>query len=118
MTKFRSKTEEQVAEFLNTLSVKYEYEPHTVPYTLNCKYKPDFKLVNGTYLEVKGYFTSEDRRKMRAVRECNPDLDIRMVFQRPYNTIHKKSDTTYAQWCEKHGFEYCGFYDLPIEWIT
>ena len=55
---------------------------------------------------------------MLAVKRDNPDLDIRFVFQKPFLTIYKGSKTTYAQWCEKHGFPWCSFYDLPIEWIT
>lgn len=115
---FRSKTEEQVAETLDMFEVSYQYEPGTIPYTLQCKYKPDFVLTNGIHLEVKGYFPSKDRRKMLAVKRDNPELDIRFVFQRPFNPIYKGSSTTYAQWCEKHGFPWCSYYDLPIEWIT
>ncbi len=115
---FRSKTEEQVAAFLDNCKVNYQYEPGTIDYTLQCRYKPDFVLINGVHLEVKGYFPSKDRRKMLAVKKDNPDLDIRMVFQKPYNTIYKGSKTTYAQWCERHGFPWTSFYDLPLEWIT
>ena len=115
---FRSGTEGQVAEFLNTMKVVYEYEPCNIPYTLQCNYKPDFVLANGIHLEVKGYFPAKDRRKMIAVKKDNPDLDIRFVFQKPFNVIYKGSKTTYAQWCEKHGFKWTSYYDIPIEWIS
>ena len=115
---FRSGTEAQIAEFLDTYEVNYTYESTTIPYTLQCKYKPDFILVNGIHLEVKGYFTPKDRRKMLAVKEQNPDLDIRFVFCNPHQKISKKSKTSYAQWAEKNGFLWTTFYDFPIEWIT
>ena len=99
--KFRSGLEKQVAELLKELSVKFEYESTKVPYELQCNYTPDFLLPNGIYLETKGQFTSEDRRKMLAVKKQHPELDIRMVFQAPFNKISKRSKTTYAQWCEK-----------------
>jgi hypothetical protein len=55
---------------------------------------------------------------MRAVKAANPDLDVRFVFQTPYNKIYKGSKTTYAKWAEKHGFLWCAFHSIPIEWLT
>jgi hypothetical protein len=69
-------------------------------------------------LETKGHLSEEDRRKMRAVKAANPDLDVRFVFQTPYNKIYKGSKTTYAKWAEKHGFLWCAFHSIPIEWLT
>lgn len=116
--RFRSRLEEKVADLLVNLGVKYEYESTKVPYVLQCNYTPDFLLPNGVYLETKGHLTEEDRRKMKAVKAANPDLDIRMVFQSPYNKIYKGSKTTYAKWAEKHGFPWCAFHSIPIEWLT
>ena len=72
--KFRSGLEKQVAELLKELSVKFEYESTKVPYELQCNYTPDFLLPNGIYLETKGQFTSEDRRKMLAVKKQHLSL--------------------------------------------
>jgi hypothetical protein len=115
---FRSGLEEKVADLLTNLGVKYEYESTKVPYILQCNYTPDFLLPNGIYLETKGRLTSEDRRKMKAVKAANPDTDIRFVFQAPYNKIYKGSKTTYAAWAEKSGFQWCAFHSIPIEWLT
>ena len=115
---FRSGLEEKVADLLVSLGVKYEYESTKVPYILQCNYTPDFLLPNGIYLETKGQLTDEDRRKMKAVKAANPDLDIRFVFQSPFNKIYKGSKTTYAKWAEKHGFQWCAFHSIPIEWLT
>ena len=98
---FRSGLEEKVADLLTNLGVKYEYESTKVPYVLRCNYTPDFLLPNGIYLETKGQLTEEDRRKMKAVKEDNPELDVRFVFQSPYNKIYKGSKTTYAAWATK-----------------
>jgi hypothetical protein len=76
---FRSGLEEKVADLLVNLGVKYEYESTKVPYILQCNYTPDFLLPNGVYLETKGQLTEEDRRKMKAVKAANPELDIRFV---------------------------------------
>lgn len=115
---FRSGLEEQVADLLVSLDVKYEYESTKVPYIIQHNYTPDFLLPNGIYLECKGYWDSEDRRKIKSVLESNPDIDVRMVFQAPFNKIHKGSKTTYATWCERHNIKWCSFHSIPIEWLT
>jgi hypothetical protein len=115
---FRSGLEEKVADLLTNLGVDYEYESTKVPYVLRCNYTPDFLLPNGIYLETKGQLTEEDRRKMKAVKAENPELDIRFVFQSPYNKINKGSKTTYAAWAERNGFLWCAYHSIPIEWLT
>lgn len=115
---YRSGLEEKVADLLSNLKVKFEYESTKVPYQLMCNYTPDFLLPNGIFLEVKGRLTTEDRRKMLAVKKSHPDLDIRFVFQAPFNKINKGSKTTYAKWSEKYGFPWCSFTTIPISWLT
>tara|TARA_B100000029_G_C17384201_1_gene890930 strand:- start:142 stop:588 length:447 start_codon:yes stop_codon:yes gene_type:complete len=115
--KFRSKLEERVATLLTTLGVSYEYESHKVAYTIQHNYTPDFLLPNYVYLEAKGYWSPEDRRKILAVKRDNPSIDLRMVFQSPYNKISKKSKTTYAQWCDKHDIPWTAFHEVPLEWL-
>ena len=114
---FRSRLEEQVSDLLCGLGIDYEYEPTKVSYQIQHFYTPDFLLPNHVYLETKGYWDAADRRKMKAVKAQNPDLDIRMVFQNPYNKISKKSKTTYAQWCERHGIPWTSWVDIPMEWL-
>tara|TARA_Y100000310_G_scaffold69195_1_gene64634 strand:+ start:402 stop:662 length:261 start_codon:yes stop_codon:yes gene_type:complete len=79
-------------------------------------YTPDFTLPNGIHIEAKGLFDPADRRKAKAVRKQNPDLDIRFVFQRPKAKISKGSRTTYAKWCEQHGFMWADRM-IPPAWI-
>ena len=116
-SKFRSKLEERVAILLEEIGVTYEYESTRVPYTIQHHYYPDFVLPNYTYLETKGYWDAADRRKILAVKKDNPDIDIRMIFQAPFNTISKRSKTTYAQWCERHGIPWCAFHTIPLDWL-
>ena len=115
---FRSKLEERVADLLVELGVKYEYESTKVPYVIQHNYTPDFLLPNGIFLECKGYWDPEDRRKIKAVKLLNPDMDLRMVFQAPFNTISKKSKTTYAQYCEKLNIPWTSYANIPIEWLV
>ena len=116
-SKYRSGLEEKVADLLSGLGISYEYESKKLPYVIQHHYTPDFILPNHTILECKGYWDAADRRKIKQVKLDNPDLDLRMVFQAPYNTITKKSKTTYAKYCEKLGIPWASFHNIPLEWL-
>jgi len=115
--KFRSKLEENIASLLEGLGISYQYESEKLSYTIEHNYTPDFVLPNYTYLEAKGYWAPEDRRKILNVKKSNPQIDLRMVFQAPYNTISKKSKTTYAMWCEKHAIPWTSYHNIPLDWL-
>ena len=112
----RSKLEENIADLLEELNVDYEYESEKLSYVIEAKYIPDFKI-GDVYLEAKGYFPADQRRKMKAVKKANPDLDIRIIFQNPLTKISKHSKTSYAMWAEKNGFPWCVYYAIPVDWI-
>ena len=114
---FRSGLEERVADLLCELGVKYEYESTKIPYVIQHTYTPDFILPSGVMLECKGYWDADDRRKIKAVKTLNPELDLRMVFQAPFNTISKKSKTTYAKYCERLNIPWTSYANIPIEWL-
>ena len=116
--KYKSKLEEKVADLLTGLGVTYEYESTKVPYTIQHNDHPDFIIPNNVYLETKGYWDPKDRRKVLAVKRDNPKLDLRMVFQAPYNKISKSSKTTYAQWCERHDIPWTSFHNIPLDWLV
>ena len=81
------------------------------------KYTPDFVLTNsGIIVETKGRFMTDDRAKHLLLKAEHPHLDIRFVFSNPKQRISKASKTTYAMWCEKHGFKYAKG-SIPIEWL-
>ena len=117
-SKFRSKLEENIATLLDGLGVSFEYESEKLGYTIEHSYTPDFVLPNYTYLEAKGYWSPADRRKILSVKKDNPDIDLRMVFQSPYNKISKKSKTTYAQWCDRHDIPWTSYQNIPIDWLV
>ena len=116
-SRYRSQLEKKVADLLFNLDVKYDYETVKLAYTIPHNYYPDFILPNGVILECKGYWDAADRRKIKSVKEQNPDIDLRMVFQSPFNTISKKSKTTYAKWCEKHDIPWSSFQNIPLDWL-
>ena len=95
----------------------YGYESMNVIYKVDHRYTPDFVLPNGILVEVKGYFTSEDRGKLLKVKKQHPHLDIRLLFGNAKNKLSKKSKTTYAMWCDKHGFPWAEK-KLPDSWLV
>lgn len=119
--RLRSKLEEKVlAKIAETVTVKYEpeYIEYTVPESSH-KYTPDFKVADGVFIEAKGIFESEDRKKHLLIKSQRPDITIYFVFQNPYAKIYKGSPTSYASWCDKHGFEYIHYKDpIPEHWLS
>ena len=114
---FRSGLEEKVADLMFDLGIDYDYEPTKLAYVIHHDYIPDFILPNGIYLECKGLWEPEDRRKIKAVIQQHPEIDLRMVFQAPYNKISKRSKTTYAKWCDKNNIQWCHYASIPAEWF-
>jgi hypothetical protein len=104
---------------LDAAGVAYTYEDQVIEYLKPAKiarYTPDFVLGNGIIIEVKGRFLTADRQKHLLVKQQFPDFDIRFVFSRSKERISKKSKTTYAMWCEKHGFQFADEM-IPNSWI-
>ena len=117
---FRSGLEKRVADELNSQGISFSYEEMKIEYTRparQSKYTPDFVLTNsGIIVETKGRFMTDDRAKHLLLKSEHPHLDIRFVFSNPKQRISKASKTTYAMWCEKHGFKYAKG-SIPIEWL-
>jgi len=117
---FRSGLEVAIASELDSQRVEYHFEKTKLSYTKPEKvhtYTPDFYLVQkDIYIETKGYFTTQDRQKMRLIKEQHPKLDIRFIFSNSRQRISKKSKTTYGMWCDKYGFQYTDKH-VPKEWL-
>ena len=83
------------------------------------KYHPDFKIFrkDGSffYVETKGRFVTADRQKHVLLRDQRKE-EIRFVFSNSRAKISKTSKTTYAMWCEKHGFKYADK-SIPAAWL-
>ena len=87
---YRSGLEDTVIEDLQKRNINFQYEKKVVLYlkpSTKHKYKPDILLDNGILVEIKGYFTANDRKKHLLVKEQNPELDIRFVFGNSRNRI-------------------------------
>lgn len=116
---WRSGLEEAVGKQLDSSRVPYRYEEVVLPYTYPAeakRYTPDFVLDNGLIIETKGRWVTQDRKKMRLIKEQYPDLDIRFVFSNSRSKISKSSKTTYGMFCDKLGFPYADKF-IPPEWL-
>jgi len=108
----RNKFEHRTYDDLKKRKVKFSYETEKFPYTIESKYIPDFPIVTKSgkkfYVECKGYLRPEDKRKLVAVKKCNPELDVRILFY-AYN---KKN----IKWANKNGYRYA-IGTIPQEWL-
>ena len=96
---YKSKFEEEVS---NTYDLKATYEMEAIPYVIESKYNPDFKLAKDVFLETKGFFKDSDRRKILAVIKQHPDKKIIMYFQDSRVKLRKNGKMTYGEWCDKN----------------
>jgi hypothetical protein len=98
---------------------KVEYETEKLNYILTKYYLPDFILHfedgRKIYIETKGYLRGEDRTKLLAVRDNNPDIDLRLVFSKD-NRLNRKARSRYSCWAKRHGFTY-SVGSIPMEWL-
>jgi len=115
---YRSGLEIKVKDYLKDKKVKFKYEAIKIEWEdlMYRTYTPDFILQNGIIIEVKGRFTSDDRRKHVAIKQQHPNLDIRFVFENSRRKLSKGAKSTYATWCERNKFLYADRV-IPEEWL-
>jgi hypothetical protein len=129
----KSLYEDGIALQFKQAKVRVKYEPYKMEYYVKAKggfcldcgkndiwvkryYVPDWVSEDDQLIvESKGKFTSAMRTKMLAVRQSNPDKDIRMLFMRD-NWLTRKKQQKYSEWAEKHGIPYA-IGEMPKEWI-
>lgn len=118
---FRSKLEVIVNQQIVDSGIDFAYEGqlnkirYIKPVTTHT-YLADFLLSNGIFIEAKGRFTLEDRKKHLYIKEQFPIIDIRFLFQNSNNKINRGSKTTYADWCDNHGIPWA-HKSIPQAWL-
>ena len=95
---YRSGLEETISKVLEEQGIEVLYETDKV------------------YLETKGMWVVADRAKHILIKKQHPNIDIRFLFSNARSKLYKGSKTTYADYCEKHGFRYAHKH-LPQDWI-
>ena len=123
-TGYRSGLEEKIAKQIADADLPVHFETDQIAYVWPPRastYTPDFKIIkqdgSPLFIETKGRWDVSSRQKHLLVREQHPEIDLRFVFSNANAKLYKGSPTTYAQWCEKHGFLYA-HKTIPEEWLT
>lgn len=120
--KLKGGLEKKVVRQLEKEGIRFRYEARRISYVpLKPQwYKTDFDFGEGIpiVIETKGWFrTSRERTRFLDIRAAHPELDIRFVFSNANKPISKGSKTTYADWCDKHGFKWATGGVIPDEWL-
>lgn len=111
MKKTRNKFEQKIERQLKKASISFKYESEKIPYIFAGHYIPDFVITTKTgkvYIETKGHFRPEAKRKMCAVKKLHPELDIRILFY-----SKKLKD---IKWAQKNGFLWA-VETIPPSWL-
>lgn len=119
-TRYKSVWELDVSKLLEELDIPVEYETDKIPYTIpesSHKYTPDFKLRKDVYIEAKGKFVAQDRKKILLLQEQYPNLKVYLLFQNANQKLRKGSKTSYGEWCSKNGIEW-SHKTIKKEWLT
>ena len=118
----RSIGEVRFAVDLRSKCIGYDYEADKFKYVPTIRsYCPDFRFKKRSrsggfmYIEYKGNLRGSDRTTLKLIKKQYPDLDLRLVFEKPMNKLNKKSKTTYADWAKQYGFPWAERV-LPPEW--
>lgn len=121
---FRSKFETAIAQQIEDMKCEVLYETDKIEYIVPehiSHYTPDFKLTTKSgkiiYIETKGRFDADDRKKQKILHTQLNNIDIRLVFQNAYVKITKNSRTTYADWCDKNNIKWANKY-IPTDWFN
>lgn len=119
---YRSGLEDACAAQINAAGLEVKYETEKLSYVIPASkhsYTPDFKLPKKGgffYVESKGRWVTDDRKKMLLIKEQHPEIDIRLVFSSCTQKLYKGSKTSYAAFCDKHGITYA-CKKIPCEWL-
>ena len=105
---YRSMGEVRFAALLKQHGIPAKYESTTIKY----QHKPQKYTVDFSYhkkkihFEYKGVLDAATRKKMVAVKRCNPHIDIRLVFEKPNNKLYRGARMKYWEWAVKNGFKW------------
>lgn len=109
--KVKNRFERRILDQLEDSGLEVAYEGTRIPYVLSGHYIPDYVISTPTgkvFIEAKGHFRPEAKRKMVAVKRQHPEKDIRIVFYR-YTLKNER-------WAIKNGFRYA-WGEVPEDWL-
>lgn len=119
-----SALEARLVSHLDQKVVDFEHHPERFSFEIRRTYTTDLKIFplhggSEFYVEVKGYWPTDERQAWWHMYQQNKGKDLRLAFQQPGKYISKNSKTTYAEWATKKGIAWCdvsGSNVLPASW--
>lgn len=112
---FEEKFHDKVKEMGYDLPYEKDKIKYTIPESLHT-YTPDFTVTKNVFIETKGQWTTQDRKKALFIKEQHPEITILYVLYRNQK-LSKKSTTTYLDWALKHDIPCCLYSEVP-SWKT
>lgn len=97
-TFFRSSWEANYARILNHQGVRWQYEPETFQVGESETYTPDFKLEDGTLVEIKGWWTESGKRKVNLFQSKYPTMKLEIVTRKEYTALSKTYRNLITNW--------------------
>ena len=114
-SKYKSKFESQFADDLKKRNLSLPMKHSALTMKLLA---PISLTLYSTVLLLKRRATSRNKidENILRLRRNGPDLDIRFCFQNSRTKLSKaKNSISYADWCTRHGFQYCDKF-IPEDW--
>jgi hypothetical protein len=112
--------EVRCAADLDKRKIRWKYEHEVLEYQHEPQsYTPDFTLIdlNNLLIEYKGKMINDTRKKILAIKRCNPKRRICLVFERANNKLSSRPNSLrYWQWSERHGIAWSETY-VRDEWF-
>lgn len=112
---YGKKYEQAILTSLEGFGLDFKFEGVTIDYFYRAKYKPDITLGSKILIEIKTYLPYDEQRKLRAVKDSNPGIDLRILFQNSEKPI-PGGRMTHGEWADKYGFKWANE-SIPDDWL-
>ena len=99
---FRSSWEANYARYLNHINTSWEYEPTTFDLGEGYTYTPDFKLNDGSYIEIKGWLTEKGKMKLERFKSKYPDVKLILLDRNDYRKLVNEYKNIIPYWENVH----------------
>ena len=94
----RSSWEANYARLLNYLSIKWEYEVQTFDLGEGYTYTPDFKLQDGSFVELKGWLTEKGKDKLTRFKSVYPHVILKLITRSDYRKLYLEHSNNIPNW--------------------
>lgn len=87
---------------MNHINTSWEYEPTTFDLGEGYTYTPDFKLNDGSYIEIKGWLTEKGKMKLERFKSKYPDVKLILLDRNDYRKLVNEYKNIIPYWENVH----------------